>query len=111
MRNASQVSQQGMEALVDGVRALAQYARDKALYEADCRIQEELARLRSVIYRRDAGEMTGLTVELNRCKCKVALLQMEIESTPPSVREFLSPLASELETRIDELRAKRRRMV
>ena len=55
MRN---VYTQSIEAIVDGVRMLAQYAREKALYEADCRIQTEMVRLRSALYQCDARAMT-----------------------------------------------------
>ena len=102
MRN---VYTQSIEAIVDGVRMLAQYAREKALYEADCRIQTEMVRLRC-----DARAMTEVTAELHRSRCKLELLKREIASTPPNLREFLSPLVLLLEERVRGLRTRRKRM-
>ena len=107
MRN---VPTQSIEAIVDGVRMLAQYAREKALYEADCRIQAEMVRLRSALYQCDARAMTEVTAELHRSRCKLELLKREIASTPPNLREFLSPLVLLLEERVRGLRTRRQRM-
>ena len=95
---------QSVGAIVEAVAELVAYARQKALYEADCRVRDELERMRRVMYARDTMQCRMATIELARCKAKIERLRKEISNVPKSLKDLFEPLLAELELRVSAFR-------
>lgn len=83
------------------------YSKQKALYEADCRVRESLEKLRSVVFGAKAAEEREVVVDLARCKLKLAHLERCVAKMPAPLQNLVSPLLHELKTHIEGLRRKR----
>jgi hypothetical protein len=93
---------------LDAVTDLLSYCRQKALYDADCRLREKAAEIRSARYTAESDRCLCVTKELARCKIKLKLLKTEIENeTSQNIKELFLPLLKDLENRIINLRESR----
>lgn len=97
-----------VEILENVVRVISDYSRQKALCEADCRVRDELERARLAVYRFDSAQSRMSTIELNRCKCKLELLQRDIQRFSDEVQSKYKLFINQLKSRIREMRARRR---
>lgn len=93
-----------LAAVLDSVEELVAYARDKALFEADCRMREKAAALRSAMFACESVRSITVTKELARCKVKLKLLKNEASRLPETMKQLTVPLLDELEERISGLR-------
>lgn len=100
-------SSSSLAAFLDAVGVLASYAREKALYEADCRLREKAAEIRAALFANESARCLSVTTELARCKMKLSLLKKEVMSDQQPARQLLLPLLEDLEARIAELRSRR----
>ena len=92
--------QESFDGIVESVGGIVAYARQKALYEADCRVREELERMRRIMYTCESVQCRKATVELARCKVKLKHLRGEVDKVPIALKVLFNPLVSDLESRI-----------
>ena len=104
----SVASSSSLAVILDAVGELASFARNKALYESDCRLREKAAEIRSALFAEESSRNLSDTKELAKCKMKLALLKECVMSASQSARQLLAPLVNELETRIEALRVARK---
>ncbi len=92
------------ETVAEAFADLLSYCRQKALYEADCRVREECCKMRAVLFEHDSSKDRCTVIELARCKKKLKRLCQEIEQTPDGLKVLFAPMVSELESKVAQLR-------
>lgn len=97
----------GIDSLIQIVDSVVSYSRQKALYEADCRVREAAQRVREAVYAADSARCQVATVDLAILKFKLKILRGKIDKIPSSSRLYFDPLVAELENRIMGVRRKR----
>ena len=97
------------DTVIGGLKEVASYSRQKALYEADCRIRAKLAEARRALYSADSSRCLCSTVELQRSKLKLEFLKRQTDKLPPDLAVAYADLIDEVEARITVLRGDRRR--
>lgn len=90
--------------LLSAVTEIIDFAKEQALYDVQCRVNEQLAKWRQGKFASDAGFMHKVTLDLASVKLKLDLLKARIVGYPEEMRAALEPLFSEGQARIDELR-------
>lgn len=98
-----------LEALVDAVGALYQYRQQKTLYECSQAILKAKQELTAVEYGADAALQRERTVELHRCRWKLARLRESFNAAEPGYGVLFEDLFRCLEERISFLEGQRRR--
>ncbi len=93
---------------MEAVAQVLDYVRQRALYEADCQVREQLDRAREALFRNDSSRCRLATTELAKCKFKLKRIRRMSESLPESLSKLFSQLIDALERRIDECRTMRR---
>lgn len=101
-------SRRAAETAIDALGDILSYCRQKALYEADCRVREECRKMRAVLFACDSQKDRVAVVDLARCKRKLKHFRQEVEQTPDELKVMFAPLISELEDKVGQLRALRR---
>lgn len=96
------------ETAIDALGDVLSYCRQKALYEADCRVREECRKMRAVLFECDSQKDRVAVVDLARCKRKLKHFRQEVGQTPDELRVMFVPLISELEDKVEQLRVLRR---
>lgn len=96
-----------LDGIVDAVGEILSYCRTKALYEADCRVREEMARAREALFQAKSRKCMVVTVELARSKARLSRLKRMVAEAPESVRSLLDGLVIDLEDHIAALREER----
>lgn len=91
--------------------ALVQYSKAKTLYEVQCERNRVLAEIRQKKLQSDAAQMTQLTLQLDRTKRRLRLLELQVQTYPPEYQEVLEIFFAEANARIKELREKRNGIV
>ena len=103
----SEVGHLSFDAGLTAVGELVSYCRQKAIYEADCRVREELAKARESMFRSATVKHQAVTVELARCKVKLCILQQQVATLPPALKCLFAPLLMDVENRISQVRKER----
>lgn len=99
-----------LSGIIESVTQLARFYKDRAAYQADCEIQAALDDHRRALYESDSSKMRIATVELNKCKLKLQLLEEETKRMPECLALKFNPIVELFSTRIFELRKYRRAM-
>lgn len=97
-----------LEALVDAVEALYQYRQQKTLYECRQAILEAQGKLAAVEYGAGAALQREHTVELQRCRWKLARLRETFNAAEPEYGVLFEDLFRCLEERISALADQRK---
>lgn len=92
------------ETVTDALADVLSYCRQKALYEADCRVREKCGKMRAALFAHDSSKDHCTVVELARCKRKLKHLCQEVGQTPDGLKALFAPVVSELESRVAQLR-------
>lgn len=96
--------QESIGAIVEAIGEIVAYARQKALYEADCRVREELEHMRKAAFACQVERCRVATIDLARSKRKLVLLSKEVSRIPSALKVLIEPLVAELEARVEILR-------
>lgn len=100
----------GVLDILGGVVAeVSGYCRQKALYEADCRVRQKLEEARRALYLADSAHCQLTTVELQRSKLRLQRLEQQSARLPSEFAGIYMDLIKEVEARIEVLRESRRR--
>lgn len=105
----AEVSNGALDILSGVVAEVSGYCRQKALYEADCRVRQKLEEARRALYSADSVRCQLTTVELQRSKLRLQRLRLQSEKLPPEISGIYADLIEEAEVRIETLRESRRR--
>ena len=92
-----------LEALVDAVEAIYRYRQQKTFYECRQAILKAKQDLAAVQYAADAALQREHTVELHRCRLKLARLREFVDATEPEYGVLFDDLLNCLEKRISTL--------
>ncbi len=92
---------------IEAIGRLVDYAKQKAVFEADKKIREELEHYRSELFAADSSKSCAITTDLAVTKTKFRLLRQKVTRLPADVQAVFAPLLAELAERIDELRKRR----
>ena len=106
----SEIGHLSSDAVLTAVGQLVDYCRQKAIYEADCRVREELAKARESMFRAAALKHQSVTVELARCKTESCILQHKVATLPPALKCLFEPLLMDMENRISQMRKERQEL-
>ena len=90
--------------LLSAVTEIVDFAKDQALYDVQCRVNEQLAKCRQEKFASEARLMHKVTLDLASVKLKLDLLKVRIVGYPEELKAALEPLFAEGHTRIEELR-------
>ena len=106
----SEIGHSAFDAGLTAVGQLVDYCRQKAIYEADCRVREELSKARESMFRAASMKHQGVTVELARCKAKLCILQHQVATLPSALKCLFEPLLMDMENRISQMRKERQEL-
>ena len=95
--------------IIDAVHELLAFSRDKAEYDADCRIKEMAKKVRNQLFLSESDRSIVTNKELARCKTKLHIITQEYEHLSDAHKFLFEPLIKELQTRIFESRRNRKR--
>ena len=94
--------------ITDAVAQILVYGKQKAIYEADCRVRAEMERARDALFDLESTKCRMATVELARCKLKLERLRKSMEGLPEGLLKLITPLTDRLAGRIETMRALRK---
>ena len=94
--------------VTDAVAQIVAYGRQKAIYEADCRVRAEMERARGALFDLESTKCRMATVELTLCKRKLERLQKSMEGLPEGLLKLITPLTDRLAGRIETMRSLRK---
>ena len=97
-----------LESVVDAIEELYHYRRQKVLYECMLEIRQKKWELSEIQYASAAEIQRNATVELHKCRLKLANLKSIIDVTEPEYGQLFGDLLKELEDRITDFANKRK---
>ena len=97
-----------LESVVDAIEELYHYRRQKALYECMLEIRQKKRELSEIQYARAAEIQRNATIELHKCRLKLAKLRNVVDVTEPEYGQLFEDLLKELEDRITDFANKRK---
>lgn len=95
------------DSFLASIEDIIHFAKDKAIFDVQCRVNSEMDKLRSARYS-EQSEISGtITRELALTRFKLDRLRQKVHGLPEEYHALIIPLIDKYQQRINDMRKKR----